>query len=137
MSLLDHLPFHKKHEEIPDFSQDPFADEQADELGGMPGASPLAGEPTMEQPDPFAGMPDAQGRSGQEGFPGQPQSPQAFAKQLVQEARNELPPDRGRQSDLQLILERLDTIKAELDSIKQRMYRFDRFLDKQEQHRVW
>ena len=35
--------------------------------------------------------------------------------------------------EAQLILERLDTIKAELDSIKQRMIRVDRYLDQSEQ----
>jgi hypothetical protein len=35
--------------------------------------------------------------------------------------------------EMQLVLERLDTIKAELDSIKQRMIRVDRYLEQSEQ----
>ncbi|RME31483.1 hypothetical protein D6789_02555 [Candidatus Woesearchaeota archaeon] len=147
MSLLEHLPFHKKHEEPPDFSNDPFADEGFAKEGVEDG---MGKDPFDDAQDPFAheapstpglgsnAPVDAADNEPPDPFAGQGGA-RAYAKQLVREAQREQPAAQtaSKATELQLILERLDTIKAELDSIKQRMYRFDRFMDKQEQRKMW
>ncbi len=102
------------------FGQDPFASPQ----GGAPGGDPYGQQPSTFDHDIFnvsdqPGNADlARGYARQLG--GQPQQQAAYSN-----------PTAGHET--QLVLERLDTIKAELDAIKQRMIRIERFMDQAEQ----
>ncbi len=134
--------FPKDFSSPPDFSQpvgqqpggDPFAGQQGSQFGQDPFAGPQGGaqgdEQYGQQPSTFDH--DIFNVSDQ---PGNADLARGYARQLGgQQGQPQgvyANPTAGHET--QLVLERLDTIKAELDAIKQRMIRIERFMDQAEQ----
>lgn len=134
--------FKKKDDDLdfsnpPDFSdKDPFAANQP-----FNGKDPLQKDFSY---DAQASLP--QQKAGEEGTPSnfdhdlfssssptEASNAQQYAKELGSAPHTQTYAGAITGHESQLILERLDTIKAELDSIKQRMIRIDRYMDTAEE----
>ncbi len=138
MGLFDR--FRKKDNFLdnpPDFSTPPGSEKSA----GVPGSDPLLNDPLgidqeVAARDPLAGASTFNHDIFSDNQGGQ--SARDYARSLgqqtaggVQQGATVRGAITGHEADL--ILERLDTIKAELDAIKQRMMRVERFMEQAEQ----
>ncbi len=161
MGLFDFL----KRKEAPDFSDapDPFAGQEAfgqDPLGQQEGfgrqQDPLGQDPFGSR-EPLggqqAGYPQQGGQRGSEEAyrPGgqafnheifQPspgnERARAYAQSLHQQGAEQGPAqEQVRGHEAALILERLDTIKAELDALRQRFLRVERYLEEKPGRRLY
>ncbi len=139
----------------PDFSQPAAQDPFSGDLYGqdpLRNSDPFASQATPGTQTGAPGMQPPGAQPPGSGAPGQEQGPFAhdiFSSDTVTNADNARAyaqglgggQQQGQASyagaltghEAQLILERLDTIKAELDAIKQRMMRVERFMDAAEQ----
>ena len=147
MGFFDKL--RKKEETPPDFSSfapassAPVASPGQGSYGDLLGKDPLASSSPYETPGVGGDIPglgatpfDHEIFSSSD-TPTSGDKARAYAQSLSQ------PPASSGQRvtyggaisghEAELILERLDTIKAEIDSVKQRMIRIERFLDQAEQ----
>jgi hypothetical protein len=106
MSFADKLKFWKKEEEIPEYPSAPDIVQPAQhvpagmEQMGMPRPMPGVTEPPSESQQPFM--------------------PQAFGQQQQMQTA------MSTEQQLQLISSKLDTIKAQLETVLQRLERLER-----------
>ncbi len=115
MGMMDKLKFWKKEEEMP--QEFPRAAEFAPSEQHMPG-----GMEQMGMPRPMPGLTEPPVEDfGQQQFSGQ--VPRAFAQQQAQQ--QQFAPVTTEQQ-LQLISSKLDTIKAQLETVLQRLDRLER-----------
>jgi hypothetical protein len=105
MSFVDKLKFWKKEEEMPEYPRTPEISPLEPQMPsgmdqmGVPRQTPGLTEPPMEQPS----------------F-----SPQSFGQQ------NQFQSSMSTEQQLQLISSKLDTIKAQLETVLQRLERLER-----------
>jgi len=130
MSIMDRMKFWKK-EEDPGFGPDPFAGQPTDNIT-------QANDPLAQPADPFATDPLANQQQPEQ-FP-QTSQPEPFQAQRPEQAMGQpfgqrefqpfpqqTEPARERsEGNTELILTRLDTIKAMLEGINQRLTNLER-----------
>lgn len=133
MALFDKLKFWKKEESsdlsAPEFSRPEFA--QPEQQGmpsnmdqmGLPRSVPGLNEPPAETSSPFAQPPQSFGQMQQPQF-----AQQQFGQQAVQPSADQ---------QLQLISSKLDTIKAQLETVLQRLDRLERKEDLSPYQQRW
>lgn len=153
MGILDKLPFKRHHDSPPDFSeiptdtsepsqdfqqypqpfdqQDPFGQSAMDDQTGMPTTPGTHGDYMNVSHEPSGG-------DRARAFAQSLQSPGVHPSRMQPSGmQSASAATLSGNSELSLVLERLDTIKAELDAIKQRMYRLDQYLDSQSKRKYW
>ncbi len=106
MAFMDKLKFWKKEEEVPEY---PRAPEISQSESQMP-----AGMEQMGMPRPMAGLTEPPVDQQQ------PFMPQSFGQQQQFQAT------MSTEQQLQLISSKLDTIKAQLETVLQRLERLER-----------
>jgi hypothetical protein len=125
MGMMDKLKFWKKEEEMP--AEFPRAAEFAPAEQHMPG-----GMEQMGMPRPIPGLTEPPSEDfGQQQF--NVQAPRAFAQQQAQQQFSPVTTEQ----QLQLISSKLDTIKAQLETVLQRLDRLERKEDLSPYQQRW